>query len=126
MENRMYLCVENGVATSVLNYEPNVPPSIKVYQITEEQDANIKAGTHYFDVNEEKVLPVLEEILIARKNKEAVDKEQRDLHRFLEDTDWKILRHLRQKTLGQETSLTEEEFFALEQARANAAERIIG
>lgn len=44
---------------------------------------------------------------------------------YLAKTDWMVLRHLRQKTLGMETSLSEEEFIALEEARAEAASRIV-
>lgn len=45
--------------------------------------------------------------------------------KFLQETDWKVLRHARQKTLGEETTLTEQEYLALEQQRADAASRVI-
>jgi hypothetical protein len=44
---------------------------------------------------------------------------------FLNSTDFKVLRHLRQKALGQELSLSEEEYLALEQERSDAAARIV-
>lgn len=44
---------------------------------------------------------------------------------FLASTDFKVLRHIRQKALGQELSLSEEEYLALEQQRSDAAARII-
>lgn len=44
---------------------------------------------------------------------------------FLAATDFKVLRHIRQKALGQETSLSEEEYLALEQERSDAAFRIV-
>ena len=44
---------------------------------------------------------------------------------FLASTDFQVLRHIRQKALGQELSLSEEEYLALEQQRADAAARII-
>jgi hypothetical protein len=43
----------------------------------------------------------------------------------LAETDYKVLRHLRQKALGQELSLSEEEYLALEQERSDAAARIV-
>jgi hypothetical protein len=43
---------------------------------------------------------------------------------FLTDTDWKIIRHIRQKALEIETSLTEEEYIALETERQQKAESI--
>jgi hypothetical protein len=44
---------------------------------------------------------------------------------FLDSTDFKVLRYIRQKALGQELSLSEEEYLALEQQRSDAAARII-
>jgi hypothetical protein len=40
---------------------------------------------------------------------------------FLRSTDWQILRHIRQKSLNQTTSLTEDQYLTLEQQRADAA-----
>jgi hypothetical protein len=45
--------------------------------------------------------------------------------KFLRDTDWKVLRHLRELTLGTTTTLTEEEFIALELERQNMAKSIL-
>jgi hypothetical protein len=44
---------------------------------------------------------------------------------FLNASDWKILRHLREQALGIPTSLSSSEYLALEQERADAAARII-
>jgi hypothetical protein len=44
---------------------------------------------------------------------------------FLNNTDWKILRHLRQQALGISTSLTAEEYLELEHERQMAAESIM-
>lgn len=44
---------------------------------------------------------------------------------FLDATDFKVLRHFRQKALGQELSLSEEEYLALEQQRSDAAASIV-
>jgi predicted amino acid-binding ACT domain protein len=44
---------------------------------------------------------------------------------LLASTDFKVLRHIRQKALGQELSLSEEEYLALEQQRADAAASIV-
>ena len=48
-----------------------------------------------------------------------------EAQKFLDSTDFKVLRHIRQKALGQELSLSENEYLALEQERSNAAARII-
>ena len=44
---------------------------------------------------------------------------------FLNSTDWKILRHIRQKALNITTSLSDVEYLQLEQQRQAAAARII-
>lgn len=44
---------------------------------------------------------------------------------FLASTDFKVLRHIRQKALGQTLSLSEQEYLALEQERSDAAARIV-
>lgn len=53
----------------------------------------------------------------ARINDEA--------QKFLNDTDYKILRHIGQQALGLATSLTAQEYFELEQQRQTAREAII-
>lgn len=45
--------------------------------------------------------------------------------KFLAESDFKVLRHIRQKALGQELSLSDEDYLALEQERADAAARIV-
>ena len=43
---------------------------------------------------------------------------------FLDNSDWKILRHIRQIALGIQTSLTQEQYLALEQERQDKAQAI--
>lgn len=43
---------------------------------------------------------------------------------FLVDTDWKVMRHIRQLALGETPSLTQEEYLALEELRSAAAASI--
>ena len=52
------------------------------------------------------------------------EKDKADARQFLNQSDWKILRHIRQRALGIELSLSEEEYLALEQQRAEAAAKI--
>ncbi len=116
-----YVCVENNRVVSVLNYSPNVPSSITVTQITDEQHNQIMANTHKFDVPTKTVVtnPDFSQSEIDREKLNAAERE------FLRDTDWKIMRHIRQKALGQTTSLTDAEYLDLEQQRAAAADRIV-
>ena len=55
----------------------------------------------------------------------AQEEINRQAKAFLAESDWKILRHIRQKALQQATTLTEEQYLALEQQRADAAASII-
>lgn len=116
-----YVCLENNNIVSVLGYEPSVPSSVTVVQITDEQNSMIINGTHYFDVPSKTVLAVPNDVL-AKKTQEQANGLERE---FLNTTDWKVLRHIRQKALGIQTSLTEQEYLALEQQRQAAAVRIV-
>ena len=116
-----YVCIENNVVSSILNYEPNVPSTVSIVTITDNQLEQIKNETHRFDVATRSVVPVDASVTAAKARDLANAVEQE----FLRSTDWKILRHIRQKALGTPTSLSEPEYLALEQQRAAAAARII-
>jgi hypothetical protein len=45
--------------------------------------------------------------------------------KFLAESDYKVLRHIRQKALGQQLTLSEEEYLTLEQQRSDAANKVI-
>jgi hypothetical protein len=116
-----YVCIEDNKVISVLNYSPNVPNTVRVVEIIDAAHDQLQAGTHRFDIATSSVLP----ISVAESNaKEAQQRNIVDLE-FLRSTDWKVLRHIRQKALGVPTSLTEEEYLSLEQQRQAAAARIV-
>lgn len=116
-----YVCIEENKVISVLSYEPGVPESVQVVQISDQDAKNLNDQTHRFDIPTKTVVPVDASILAQKEldNKNAVERD------FLSSTDWQVLRHLRQKALGQTPSLTEAEYLALEQQRADAANRIV-
>ena len=116
-----YVCIENNAVSSILSYEPNVPNTVTVVTIADSEYNQLVAQTHRFDIATRKVVPVDASILAAKTQEQANAVEQE----FLRSTDWKVLRHIRQKALGVPTSLTEPEYLALEQQRAAAAARII-
>jgi hypothetical protein len=116
-----YVCIEDNIVTSILNYEPSVPESVLVITISDDDLRNIENQTHFFDVETKTIKPVADEI-IAQRAQEKLNAVERE---FLNSTDWQILRHLRQKALGTSTSLTEEQYLALEQSRSAAADRIV-
>jgi hypothetical protein len=122
MELKMYyVCIENDHVTSILGYEPEVPTSVQVVTITDDEYQQITNQTHVYNVTLKSVEPVDSSIL-ARKEQEKANAIERE---FLNSTDWQILRHIRQKSLGTPTTLTEAEYLALEQKRADAANRIV-
>jgi hypothetical protein len=115
-----YVCIENNLVISVLSYQPNVPSSVAVVEITDTQAAQIAAQTHYFDVSSKSVTAVAAGITAQRATDIANGQERE----FLNSTDWKVLRHIRQKALNITTSLSDVEYTQLEQQREAAAVRI--
>lgn len=116
-----YVCVENGNVVSILNYQPALPTSVTVTTITDEQHKLIEGRTHRFDPVSKTVVPAPREELAAIETQKANAEDQE----FLRSTDWKVLRHIRQKALNVPTSLTDAEYTALEQQRQAAASRIV-
>jgi hypothetical protein len=116
-----YVCIEENKIISILNYSPAVPASVSVYEITDQQAEQIKDQTHYFDIENNTVEPVAESVT-AEKEQYRLNGIERE---FLNSTDWKILRHLRQKALDVPTTLTDAQYLELEQQRQAAAARIV-
>jgi hypothetical protein len=115
-----YVCIENNQLTAILGYEPSVPSSVSIVTITDNQHSQIMAQTHYFDVASRVVTAVAAEITAQQATAVANGQERE----FLNSTDWKILRHIRQKALNIATSLSDVEYIQLEQQREAAAARI--
>jgi len=115
-----YVCLENNQITAILNYQPNTPNGVQVVNITSEQYDQIVNDTHFFNVTTKTVDALTNEQVIAKStfNQNSVHRE------FLNSTDWKVLRHLREQSLGLPTSLTEQQFLQLEQQRQTAADSI--
>ena len=116
-----YVCIEENKIVSILNYSPAVPASVLVHEITDQQAEQIKDQTHYFDIENKTVEPVAASIT-AEKEQYRLNGIERE---FLNSTDWKILRHMRQQALNVPTTLTDAEFLTLEQQRQAAAARIV-
>jgi hypothetical protein len=120
-----YVIIENGQLSSILNYEPNVPETHVVIEITDEEHTGIFAKTHYFDLTDNTVKSYSQTHLDTEAAKEAQRITNAEKRKFLADSDWKVMRHLREKALGQATSLTDQQYLDLEQARATAAAAIV-
>ena len=109
------VCVENNRVVSVLQYKPNVPKNVNVYEISHLEYQDICDGDSYFDL----------ETLSVKKKIINIPKENEKKLNFLRKTDWKILRLLRESYLKIPTSLTEEEFQKLEEERQKISKEII-
>lgn len=116
-----YVCIEDNKVISILSYAPSVPNTVSVSEISDADHNCIIAQTHYFDVTTKTVQPLNNEVLIQKENQ----LKNADSLEFLRSTDWKIMRHIRQKALGITTSLSDAEYLQLEQQRHEAASRII-
>jgi hypothetical protein len=116
-----YVCIENNQVTGIQSYEPAVPSTVSVVTITDQQHQQILDQTHGFDVSSRTVVAV-DAAILAEKEQYRLNGLERE---FLNSTDWKILRHLRQKALNVPTSLTDAQYLALEQQRQAAAARIV-
>jgi hypothetical protein len=70
------------------------------------------------------VLPASYEIEITQidRSQEIINFNKRE---FLSETDYIVLRHIGQKALGIETTLSDQEYFALEAQRQQAREEIV-
>lgn len=119
-----YICVEEvenrAHILNILNYEPAVPASVTVYPITEKEHVDLLNKDIYFDLKEKKLLPVPQNVKDHRLELLAIT----NGHVYLSQTDWKVLRHLREKTLGIPTTLSEEELHALETKRHEVAAKL--
>lgn len=113
-----FVYIENDEVVSVLNYKADIPSSIKEIEITPSEYEGLFDETFIFDVATKKVIqnPSSSNKVISQKDAELRD--------FLRRSDWKILRHIREKNLGLETTLTNQEYIDLEWQRHAAAQKI--
>lgn len=116
-----YLCLENKTVISILAYEPTVPDSVTVIPITDDQYQKLEDRSAWFDIDSKSIVDHDDSHFQTREilKNNAAERE------FLNSTDWMILRHLRQKVLNIETSLTEIEYTDLERQRHDAANRVV-
>jgi hypothetical protein len=92
-----------------------------VVTISDVDGNNLSAGTHIFDISSSSVVEKPAEA-VAQENTETANGTERE---YLNTTDWKVLRHIRQQHLGIATSLTDAEYTQLETDREAAAQRIV-
>jgi hypothetical protein len=121
-----YVVIEDNKISGILNYEPNVPETHTVIEISNEvYESIVTAKTHYFDLADNTVKPYSQTHLDTEAAKEAQRITNAEKRKFLADSDWKVMRHIREKALGQSTTLTDQQYLDLEQARATAAAAIV-
>jgi hypothetical protein len=115
-----YVCIENNQLISVLNYEPAAIDTVTVKEISDHDYELLNAGSHYFDIPTLNILAHSNSVLNAREQQA----QSINLKKQLQDTDWQVLRHIRQKALGVPTSLSEAEYLDLELERNRIAAQI--
>lgn len=113
-----FICIENNRVVGMCDYRPNVPPSVKVISVNDDDYAKLANNTHIFDPASNTVIPRTE------SPTDTVYSNFAKQLNFLQTTDWMVLRHIRQKALGIELSLSESEYISLEQQRQAAAESL--
>jgi hypothetical protein len=118
--NMYYVCIEDNMVVGIQNYQPEVPESVIVVQITDDEHDKLVSQKCTFDIKTKKVLPVDD----AKLEEQEQQRMNGINENFLNETDWKVMRHIREKALGQKTSLSEEEYISLEKQRAYAASKI--
>lgn len=115
-----YICIEDDRVCGIMEYEPNVPATVTVTVIADEEYEQLNSRTHYFDIPSRSVLPY-DDTALDQLNQLTVAE---DKIKFLASTDWKVMRHIREKALGIPTSLSEAEYLDLELQRHEAASAI--
>ena len=121
-----YLLVENDVLVGVCDYEPNVGnDDIQVItysgNIPKERilyiDGKIVDSENYVFINNKYV----------KKTKAITDliNTNSNSKRYLNDTDWLVIRHRDQLDLKQQTSLTNEQYLDLLAKRQLAREKVV-
>lgn len=116
-----YVCIEDHRVINVLNYAPEVPATVQVVEIDNSDYELLTSRSHYFDISASTVLPYSASVIDAREQQKLNKTHQL----LLAQTDWQVLRHIRQKALGIPTSLSEAEYLDLELGRNQAANSVI-
>jgi hypothetical protein len=122
----MYLIIRNNnQITGTISEQPAVVSPDTIYQyISDENLYLIGSKNHYFDFSTMQY-ELLSALMIEKNNELHMQlKNNNKNKKFLNITDWQILRHIRQIALNIETSLTQEEYLELEQQRSDAAANI--
>jgi len=124
----------NGVSVVGLDDGRNLSSSI-VPNLTFEFDElmytnstkTFTVNNETFQLNDSQKLEVINFLDTVSENKEATEQLQLNYEsqKYLDDTDWIVLRHLREKTLNKPTALSDEAFIELEQKRDDVANQVV-
>ena len=105
-----YVCIEDNQVTSIVDYEPSVPSSIIVETITKAKYKILSEEKGYYDVAKRDV--------VKHPSRSIKDQEKaKAALKYLQSTDWKVLRHIRETQLEIQTTLSTKEYIALEKER---------
>lgn len=122
----LYIVIENDKIVSKLSYKPNVPDNsqVKIIEYTGDiPDEFISLINGAICDARDYELYKGKYILATTDVREQI-KVNKNAKAFLNNSDWKILRHMEQVAKSLPTSLSDEEYQNLLEERQNARERI--
>lgn len=121
-----YLLIENNELVGVCDYEPNIG------------DDDINVVTYSGNIPQERILYLNGKIVdkdnyvfinnkYVKKTKAITDlvNTNHESKKYLNDTDWLVIRHRDQLDLKQQTSLTQEQYLDLLAKRQAAREKVV-
>lgn len=111
-ESELNLCISNCIKNNTWGLPER--PELVLDEVTGEMTptGNTLPAEYTIEITD-----ISEQIELQKQSEEAL--------RFLNQSDFKVLRHLRQKALNLPLSLSEEEYLALEQQRHEASKKVI-
>lgn len=109
-----------GKVVSVLDYAPNVPDTVNVVVITDDEFTKLDNLELVFNPQTMKLEMPSKDVM--EYNKKVANSNEALI--FLKSTDWMIMRHQREKTLNIKTSLTDIEILELERKRWEASLKV--
>ena len=124
--NMNYILIENDELVSVCDYIPNIGNdniTVIPYSCNIPQERILYINGHIED--SKNYLYVNGKYIRKTNNIENTVNTNSEARKYLNNTDWLVIRHRDQLELNQETSLTQEEYIDLLEKRQQARERVI-
>ncbi len=110
-----FVCVDNDLNfAGVYDYKPNIPSELTLKEISEQDFLKLQSGDFTYDGASGQIQPI-------EKSEPSISEKYKF---YLDDSDWLILRHMREKFLKIKTTLSDKQFLALERKRQKISKLI--